>query len=125
MRRIATRLGAPVMFLACCLAQTALTNDAIVKMVKAGLSEDIVISTIKSQQGQFATSADDLITLKKAGVPDKVISAMIDKGSAPAANPLVTAATPAAATPASAGASGPAPVVSEVGVYYNKSGTWA
>ena len=31
------------------LAQTALTNDAVTKMLKAGLGEDIVLSTIKSQ----------------------------------------------------------------------------
>jgi hypothetical protein len=114
--------------LSICLAQSVLNNDAIVKMVKAGLGEDIVVSTIKSQPGQYGTTADELIALKKAGVPDKIIAAMIDKGAAPSANPLVAAA-PAAPAPAGAVHSAPAgtppPVVSEVGVYYNKAGTWA
>jgi len=51
-----------------CLAQTALTNDAILKMAKAGLGEDILISTIKAQPGRYTTTPDDLIALKGAGV---------------------------------------------------------
>ena len=131
MRKHAALLAMGLMVLLAA-AQSVLTNDAVVKMVKAGLGEDIVISTIKSQPGQYTTAADDLIALKKAGVPDKIISAMIDKGSAPSGNPLVNAAAapaPAGATPAAptAVAAGPTPppVVSEVGVYYNKAGAWA
>ena len=67
------------------VAQSVLTNDAIVKMTKAGLSEDIIVSTVGSQPAKFSTSADDLIALKKAGVSDKVIGAMMTKGSATAA----------------------------------------
>lgn len=91
------------------VAQTVMTNDSVIKMVKAGLGEDIVISTIKAQPGQYGTAADDLISLKGAGVSDRIIAAMIEKGSAPAAP------APAAV---------PAAVVSEVGVYYNKAGKW-
>lgn len=91
------------------VAQTVMTNDSVIKMVKAGLGEDIVISTIKAQPGQYGTAADDLISLKGAGVSDRIIAAMIEKGSAPA-------------TPAPAAA--PAAVVSEVGVYYSKAGKW-
>jgi hypothetical protein len=104
-----------------CSAQASLNNDAIVKMVKSGLGETAVISAIKSQPGQYATSADDLIALKKAGVPDRIINAMIDKATAPA--PAVSAA-PAAPPPAKSGEL-PPPVVPETGVYYNKSGAWA
>ena len=85
-------------------------------MVKAGLSDDIVVSTIKSQPASYSTGPDDLIALKGAGVSDKVIAAMMDKGSTA---PAVVA--PAAAP---AGPSGPGPV-NEVGVYYNKGGAWA
>jgi hypothetical protein len=126
MRIHATVLAVLAFLAALCCAQSALTNDAIVKMVKAGLGEDIVVGTIKNQPGQFATSADDLIALKKAGVSDRIITAMMDKSSAPAVsgNPLVAAAPTPAPTPAAA-APTPAPVVSEVGVYYNKNGAWA
>jgi len=109
------------------VAQTTLTNESIIKMVKAGLGEDIVISTIKSQGGQYSTAPDDLIALKGAGVGDKVIAAMMEKSSgAPAA--ASAAAAPAGANPlaiASGPAPTPAPAVSEVGVYYNKAGKWA
>jgi hypothetical protein len=101
------------------LAQTALTNDAVIKMVKAGLGEDIVVSTIKSQPAQYKTSPDDLIALKKAGVGDKVIAAMMEKSAAGGAPAPATAPTPAAA-PAAA-----APLVNEVGVYYKKGDAWA
>jgi hypothetical protein len=135
MRIHAASWAAVALFAALCGAQSSLTNDAVIKMVKAGLGEDIIVSTIKTQPAQFATSADDLIALKKAGVSDRILSAMLDRGNAPAApaasgNPLVAAAPApvgaAAPAPAAAGpAALPPPVVSEVGVYYNKSGVWA
>ena len=103
-----------------CSAQATLNNDAIVKMVKSGLGESAVINAIKAQPGQYATSADDLIVLKKAGVPDRIITAMIDKATAPAATTPAPPATP----PVKSGEL-PPPVVSEVGVYYNKNGAWA
>ena len=105
-------------------AQTALTNDAVVKMVKAGLGDDIVVSTIKAQPGKYATGADDLIALKTAGVSDKVIGAMVEKAAGGSTAPA-PAAQPAAANPlAPAAAAGPPPVT-EVGVYYKKGDAWA
>ena len=61
------------------LAQAALTNDSIVRMVKSGLGDDVVMSTIKVQSAQYATDPDALIALKGAGVSDKVISAMVER----------------------------------------------
>jgi len=96
------------------LAQTALTNDAVIKMVKAGLGEGVVLSTIKSQPASFTTGPDDLIALKSAGLSDKVIAAMVERMASPA-----TVAAPAAAANAPAGG-----LVPEVGVYYKKNGDW-
>lgn len=67
------------------------TNDSVIKMVKAGMSDSIVISTINSQPAQFSLSANDLIALKQAGVSDAVMAAMIAKNS-PEATPAITAA---------------------------------
>src|SRR3954469_2545246 len=100
------------------LAQTALTNDSIIKMVKAGLSEDIVLSTIKAQPGNFTTGADDLIALKTAGVGDKVIAAMVEKSAGGQPAPKTPTPAPAASPPAAASP------VNEVGVYYKKGETW-
>lgn len=95
--------------------QSALTNDAIIKMVKAGLSDDIILSTVKAQPGKYSTTADDLIAFKSAGISDKVIAAIVERAASGGA-----ASTPA---PAAAGATtGP---VSEVGVYFKKGDGWA
>lgn len=104
------------LFAACGLAQTALTNDAVIKMAKAGLGEDIIVSTIKAQAGQFTTGADDLIALKSAGIGDKIIAAMVEKMAA-GGNPGLA---PKPASPATS----VAPVVNEVGVYYKKADAW-
>ena len=63
------------------------TNDSVMKMVKAGMSDSIVISSIDSQPAQFSLSANDLIALKQAGVSDAVMAAMIAKNT-PAATPV-------------------------------------
>jgi hypothetical protein len=76
------------------LAQEMLTNDAIVKMVKSGLPENVIVQKIRVSQKKFDTSADALIKLKGAGVPDKVIEAMMAP-VATAAVPPVVVATPA------------------------------
>jgi predicted small secreted protein len=73
-------------------AQSTLNNDAIIKLVKAGLSEDLIVSTINSQPGTYNTSTDGLIALKKAGVSDKVVGAMVIKGFTPAPVPVSAAA---------------------------------
>ena len=95
------------------LAQSAMNNDSVIKMAKAGLGDDVIVGSINGQPGQYKTSTDDLIALKGAGVSDKVIAAMIAKASG------VTPAPAAAAAPAAAGP------VNEVGVYYKKGDTWA
>ncbi len=119
------------LFAAALLAQTPLTNDSVIRMAKAGLGEEIILSTVKSQPGRYATSPDDLIALKGAGVTDKVIAAMIDKMPAlttgdppPPAGAPATAPAPAATTPAVVPAGAATAPVSEVGVYYNRNGSW-
>jgi hypothetical protein len=89
-----------LLFLAVCpllVAQQTLTNDAIIKLVKAGLSDDLILSTIAAQTGTYDASTDGLIALKSAGVSDKVVAAIVAKAaSAPAPKgipqPEITAA---------------------------------
>lgn len=95
-------------------AQQTMNNDAVIKLVKAGLSDDLIVSTINSQPGTYDTSTDGLIALKKAGVSDKVVDAIVTKGLAPAAAPTATAT--ASSLPQG---------VDEIGVYYkSKTGAW-
>jgi hypothetical protein len=105
-----------LLFSAVILGQTTLNNDAVVKMVKAGLAEDVIVSMIGSQATQFAVGADDLISLKTQGVPDKIIGAMLSKSSG-------GAAAPAASNGAAANAA-PAGTPNEIGVYFKKKGEW-
>jgi len=100
------------------VAQDALTNDSVVKMLKAGLSEDLVVAAINSKPGNYDTSVDGMIALKSAGASDKVISAIVLKGTG-------AAPAPAMAAPAAATGSGLPPGIDEVGVYYqDKTGAW-
>jgi hypothetical protein len=62
-------------------AQQAMDDSSVIKLVKAGLSEDLVISTINVSPGMYDTSADSLIALKSAGASDKIISAILLKVS--------------------------------------------
>jgi hypothetical protein len=63
------------------IAQQSLNNDSVIKLTKAGLSDDLIVSTINASPGIYDTSADGLIALKKAGASDKVVSALVLKAS--------------------------------------------
>jgi hypothetical protein len=81
------------------VAQQSLNNDAVIKLAKAGLSDDLIVSTVAAQPGTYDTSPDGLIALKTAGVSDKIVAAMVAKAAAPTpapAPPPVPAAPPAA-----------------------------
>jgi hypothetical protein len=56
-----------------------LTNDDIVKLVKAKLPESVIIKKISNSSCAFDTDPDALIKLKQAGVSEAVIDAMVDK----------------------------------------------
>jgi len=118
-----------VLFLAICpllIAQQALNNDSVIKLVKAGLSDDLIVTTINGSAGSYDISADGLIALKTAGASDKVVAAIVAKVSAasqptpPPIPPLtpMPAQTPAATSNIPAG-------VDSVGIYYESNdGSW-
>jgi len=55
-----------------------LTNTEIVKMTRAGLSEELIILKVKGSKADYNTTADGLIGLKKEGVSDKVIKLLLE-----------------------------------------------
>jgi hypothetical protein len=79
-----------------------LDNTDIIRMVKAGLSSDVILAKIESSETAFDTATDALVHLGEAKVPDDVIKAMMARaGTAatttkPPATPAQTAATPGA-----------------------------
>jgi hypothetical protein len=58
-------------------AEAPLTNAAVVKLVRAGFREKTVIAIIGARPVNFDLSPDRLIELKKSGVPERVILAML------------------------------------------------
>ena len=83
-----------LLFVTSVTAQEVLTNDAVIAMKKAGLSEGVILAKIRGSQGKFDTSTQALVGLKQAGLSDAVIEAMVGAGSGGPAS------TPAAAVPA-------------------------
>ncbi len=58
-------------------ADEILTNELVIKLVAAGFSENVIIEKIRSSPSRFDVDIDSMIVLKKAGVPDPVIQAMV------------------------------------------------
>src|SRR5687768_15346509 len=54
-----------------------LTNAAIVKLVKAKFQEKTIIAIIESRNSNFDLSTEKMIELKRAGVSEKIILAML------------------------------------------------
>jgi hypothetical protein len=99
--------------------QTAITNDAVVKMTKAGLAEDVILSMINTQPTQFSVTPDTMIALKKDGVSDKVIAAMVTKSQPSGGGGTANVPSPPS------GALAPENTSSlEVGVYFKKKEEW-
>jgi hypothetical protein len=87
--------------------------DDIVKLTKAGMSEDIVLAKVKKVGVTYDLTTDQMIYLKNQGVSQNVITALLQAGSASA--PAAPASTPSSSASSSASlppppaASAPAP----------------
>jgi hypothetical protein len=89
----------------------------VVKLCKAGLADEIVITKIKKNAKAFDLSPDELIELRKSGVSDTVIKYLLDPTqpyTPPAPPPPVAVANPTSAAPAPAA---PAPPVAPAKQY--------
>src|SRR5437870_10276383 len=94
-------------------AQEVLTNQSVVEMVMAGLSERVIIAKIRTSPTNFDTRTDALIALKNNGVSEQVIEAIMSPSAPPAAAaappppPSAPAGSVAMAPPRAAGPSRP------------------
>lgn len=81
-----------------------MTNQDVIKLAQAKISEDIVITKIQQSKTNFDTSVEALVALQKAGVSERVIKAMMNPAAAsqPASNP-----EPKTIAPARSGAPSP------------------
>jgi hypothetical protein len=75
----------------CCMAslsayaqvsEAPLTNDAVVKLVRAGFKEKTVIAIIHNRPNRFNLDPDRLIELKRSGVSENIILAMLAQNEA-------------------------------------------
>ena len=68
----------PVRFLAQVPTDHVLTNADIVKMTNAGISESNIVREIQMSRSDFSTSPAALIELKRHGVSESVLGAVLD-----------------------------------------------
>ncbi|MFN7926206.1 MAG: hypothetical protein U0Q16_39270 [Bryobacteraceae bacterium] len=118
-------------------AQDTLTNDTIIKLWKAEMSEDFIANAIKTNNGSFTMSSSDLMKLKDAGVSDKIIEMMfVRKLQAQGVKvevpnqPQAAAAKPAGGGGGGGGGGGAAkppapPANTDPGVMYRKDAVWS
>ena len=63
-----------------CIAAGPLNNNDLLKLVRAGMAESLILSAIDAaRETQFDTSAEALIKMKEAGASDVIIHRMIQK----------------------------------------------
>jgi hypothetical protein len=79
MRQISCLLLFTLLVLPTLFAQETLNNDSVIKLVKSGLNEDTVVNIIQTQPAKYSVSTEDITSLRKAGVSDRVIAAMLEK----------------------------------------------
>jgi hypothetical protein len=108
---------------------STMTNNEVIQLVKAGLSEQVVITSIRQAPTKdFDLTPTGLIALKKAKISDAIIVVMQEKNAPPQAVPeskpntlskydpsLAEAVKPAAATPA------PCAGIENMGVFKNQA----
>lgn len=82
-------------------AAMAVTGNDLVQMTRAGISEDVIISTMRSRGARVDLSPQSVIALRQQGVSDRVILAAQDMSSgtgyvagAPPVGPTVVADVP-------------------------------
>ncbi|MEO7971132.1 MAG: hypothetical protein ABI698_07530 [bacterium] len=61
---------------------TPMTNNAVIKLVRAGFKDKTVIAIIHSRPNRFDLDPDRLIELKRTGVSENIILAMLSQNEA-------------------------------------------
>ncbi len=60
-----------------------MTINDIIALSQDSVGADVIISQMKATESYFRLTTDDILALRKAGVNDKVINAMIQTGNEP------------------------------------------
>ena len=108
----------------------AMTVADLIKLLKAGFSEDLIIDQIRKTGQRFSLSTDQLLQLKAAQVRDSVpIDFMIDPATAspplqPAPSAALSSASPTKPEPLRTAEPTAAALPTEIGVYAKQKGKW-
>ena len=97
-------------------SQETMNNEGILKLVKSGMSEDLIVSVIRHQPGIYVLGANELVTLKEAGVSERLITEMLDKGKGDASPQSSPTPKPVVAAPKA--------MVPGPGLFYKKNGEY-
>ena len=74
-------IGIPTSCPAQAPTENGLTNADVIRMVKAGIPESIIVREIQNSNTNLGTSAAALIELKKHGASENVLGAILDSRS--------------------------------------------
>jgi hypothetical protein len=81
-------------------AATASDIDQIIELAKSGVGDGLIVKTVQNSGKVYTLAPTDVLRLKKAGVSEPVIEAMLDTGSHAKAAPSAPAPGTAAKAPA-------------------------
>lgn len=57
------------------------TKEDVIKLTKAGVGDDVIISQIEASKVAFKLSTEEILALREIGVSEPVMQAMIQSGS--------------------------------------------
>ena len=83
-------------------SQNVLTNQAVVELVRAKIGENVILDMIKTMPTRFTLTPDAIIQLKRQGVSDKVLQAMVARAASAAPSTATPPATAVERQPLSA-----------------------
>src|SRR5688572_3114084 len=75
------------------------SKDDLIKLARAGISEDVIIAYLKSNGFDGRLTTDDLVELKGFGLGDRVLAILLGQAVEP---PAADSTTPPAEQPSSA-----------------------
>ena len=76
-------LALPLPFFAQTQSEPVLTNTDVIKMMKAGLPESVIVRVVQISPTNFATTPAALIELKKHGASEGILGAVLDSRMGP------------------------------------------
>ena len=79
--------------------------SGVVKLTKAQVNEDVILSYVQTSGASYSLSSDDIVRLRKEGVSDRVINAMLEQNK----KAVQVAPAPASPAPTTAAVETPAP----------------